>query len=332
MPPYGTCTTWHATATGGPSCWWRRSFTPTTPTSPGPSGGTSTTTMPSICRRPRRTSRSRTSSASATASAPTPWDTPRRSAATARHGYYANTSYFDSWLGRLTDALAEVGELDCTVVIATSDHGDMLGDRGTWFKMSFYERSARVPLVVAGPDVANGTVGNACSLLDLFPTLLDVAGAEPAAPLAGRSLWESATGGDDPIDETTGEYMAEMTSHPMFMIRRGRHKYIACETDPPLLYDVEADPLERHNLAGDADHAALAAGFAADVAKRWDSAAIREAVLASQRARRVLYEAMNAGGRHAWDYAPVRDAANEYVRNHMDWAEAGPRSRFPPIV
>ena len=253
----------------------------------------------------------------------------------ARHGYYANTSYFDSWLGRLIAALAEVGELDRTVVIATSDHGDMLGDRGTWFKMCFYERSARVPLVVGGPDVANRTVRNACSLLDLFPTLLEIAGAssavEPAAPPAGRSLWESATGGEDPIDETIGEYTAEMTSHPMFMIRRGRHKYIACETDPPLLYDVEADPLERTNLAADPAHGALAAGFATEVAKRWDGAAIREEVLASQRARRVLHEAMNAGTRQSWDHAPVRDAANEYVRNHMDWAEAGPRSRFPPL-
>ena len=69
------------------------------------------------------------------------------------------------------------------------------------------------------------------------------------APLAGRSLWELAAGGTDATDETTGEYTAEMTSHPMFMIRRGRHKYIHCDTDPPLLYDVEVDPLERTNLA-----------------------------------------------------------------------------------
>ena len=73
----------------------------------------------------------------------------------ARHGYYANTSFFDSWLGRLLAVLAVVGELDRTVVIATSDHDDMLGDWGTWFKMCFCERSARVPLVVAGPGVAD---------------------------------------------------------------------------------------------------------------------------------------------------------------------------------
>ena len=252
----------------------------------------------------------------------------------ARHGYYANTSYFDSWVGRLVGVLDETGRAGDTVVIVTSDHGDMLGDRGTFFKMSFFERSARVPLIMAGPGVEARSVSNVCSHLDLLPTLLDGAtdGARPelGAEIAGRSLWELAAGGTDPVDETTGEYMAEMTSHPIFMIRRGRHKYIHCDTDPALLYDVESDPQERTNLADDPDHAALAAAFAAETAQRWDSASIRDRVLCSQRSRRVLHAAAS-GSSQSWDYSPVRDAANEYVRNHMDWAEAGPRSRFPRL-
>ena len=254
----------------------------------------------------------------------------------ARHAYYANTSYFDSWLGALVRTLTETGQLDNTVVIVTSDHGDMLGDRDTWFKMSFFERSARVPLIMAGPDIVERAVPNACSLVDLLPTLLDIATGggpwpEPAETTFGRSLWESAAGGRDPVDETTAEYMAEMTTHPMFMIRRGRHKYIHCDTDPPLLYDLEADPLERTNLAGHPDHTELSAAFAAEVGQRWDSGAIRERILASQRTRRVLHAAMNIGEAPSWDYAPVRDAANEYVRNHMDWNVVGPRYRFPPL-
>ncbi len=252
----------------------------------------------------------------------------------ARHGYYANTSYFDHWLGKLLATLEDTGQADNTVVILTADHGDMLGERGQWFKMSMFERSVRVPLIIAGPGIRSRQVPNACSLLDLLPTLLDISSGdgdawpELAQPIDGRSLWHLVTGGADDTDETFGEYCAEMTSHPIFMIRRNRYKYIHCDTDPPLLYDVVADPDETTNLADDPGHGDLAAGFAAEVAARWDSDGIREQVLLSQRARRTLHAAMT-GTRLSWDYHPVRDAANEYVRNHMDWAEAGPRMRFP---
>ena len=257
----------------------------------------------------------------------------------ARHGYYANVSYFDDQLGQLLQTLEDTGQLENTIVIVTSDHGDMLGDRGAWFKMSFHERSARVPLVVAGPEVATQAVANSCSHLDLFPTLLDVAGAEVPGHLPGRSLVASWRGQADPIDETFGEYCGEMTSAPIFMIRRGRYKYIHCDTDPAQLYDIDTDPLERTNLASpdtenSADFADLAAGFAAEVAARWDSKKITERVVASQKQRFLLHAAMSSqsessGKIVSWDHLPVNDVANSYVRNHQDWAESGPKMRFP---
>ncbi len=252
----------------------------------------------------------------------------------ARHGYYANTSYVDSWLGRLVATLEETGLDESTVVIFTGDHGDMLGDRGLWYKMSFHERSARVPLVLAGPGVANRTVSNVASHLDLLPTLLDIATdggdwQDMTADLDGRSLWPLATGGTDDVSETTGEYAAEMTSHPMFMIRRDNLKYIHCDTDPPLLYDVAADPLERSNLADDPVYAEVVAAFAAEVERRWDSDAIRERVMESQRARHAIHHAsQHTLGIRSWDHLPANDVANHYVRNHQDVVDAALRGRL----
>ena len=252
----------------------------------------------------------------------------------ARRAYLANVSYFDSKVGAVVKALEDIGELDNTVVIVTADHGDMLGDRGLWYKMSFFERSARVPMILAGPGVAQGIAGNACSLIDLFPTFLDIAGGETTrvgAPLDGRSLMSLARGEDDPADIAIGEYCAEMTPWPVFMIRRGALKYIHCDVDPPQLFDLKLDPEERVNRAQDPDYAQEAQAFAQEVAERWDSAKLRQDVLETQKSRRALHAAMAAGSGEDWDYNPPRDASQEYVRNHMDWTVAAARYRFPPV-
>ena len=122
-----------------------------------------------------------------------------------------------------------------------------------------------------------------------------------------------------------------MTSEPMFMIRRGTLKYIHCDTDPPQLYDVATDPLERTNLVDDPEHSGLADNFAAEVSERWNSGEIRAQVVASQHDRRVLHAAMSTGSLVSWDHLPANDVANHYVRNHQDWAEAGARMRFPRL-
>ena len=252
----------------------------------------------------------------------------------ARRAYLANVSYFDSKIGELVQTLDETGELENTILVVTADHGDMLGERGLWYKMNFFEHSARVPLVMAGPGIATGVAGNACSLIDLLPTFVEIAGGDESLlgePIDGRSLMPLARGEQDAVDEAIGEYCAEMTPWPVFMIRRGPLKYIHCDPDPPQLYDLSSDPLEKVNLAGDSAYSKIAEAFAKEVKARWDSEKLRGDILTTQKSRRALHAAMEAGAGESWDYNPPSDASQQYVRNHMDWTVAASRYRFPPL-
>jgi choline-sulfatase len=251
----------------------------------------------------------------------------------ARRAYYANVSYVDHQFGRMMRALEKTGQLDNTVIILTCDHGDMLGDRGLWFKMNFYERSARVPLIMAGPGVAAGSNAEPCSLMDLLPTMLDVAGESPSDYHGdGRSLWHLASGGPvDPDARTISEYFGECSADPMVMLRRGAMKYIHCAIDPPQLYDLDKDPEERNNLAHDPAFASLSASFAKEVAATWDIDTLRDEVRQNQRQRHLVHRAMEAGPLVSWDHSPHRDAGNEYVRSHITWMDAAKASRWPPV-
>lgn len=252
----------------------------------------------------------------------------------ARRAYLANVSYFDSKIGSIVKTLEEIDEMDNTIIIVTADHGDMLGERGLWFKMNFFEHSARIPLIMAGPGIETGTASNACSLVDMLPTFIDIAGGgdeDLGEPIDGRSLMPLARGKDDTCDEAIGEYCAEMTPWPVFMIRRGNFKYIHCDADPAQLYDISKDPLEKTNLAADPEFADIAQGFAAEVSERWNSETLRSNIIKTQKSRRALHAAMEAGAGEAWDYNPPSDASQQYVRNHMDWAVADARFRYPPV-
>lgn len=256
----------------------------------------------------------------------------------ARHAYYANASYVDNWIGCLIDTLEQSGLLDNTIVIVTADHGEMLGERGLWYKMNFFERSVRVPLIIAGPEIVHSQVAQACSLIDLAPTMLDFASSnsnpipEIASPFDGRSLRPLLQGTPDgDADFAISEYCAESTFHPIYMLRRGKYKYIHCDSDPPMLFDLEKDPDELNNVAAHEEYSQIASDFASEVSKTWDSNALREDIIAAQQARLMVNEAMQLGPLVSWDYQPPRNAANEYVRNHLDWTVAAARSRFPRI-
>ena len=253
----------------------------------------------------------------------------------ARRAYFGAISYIDDQLGRLIATLGACGLADDTIVILTSDHGEMLGERGLWYKMSFFEGACRVPLVVASAGrFAPRRVRAAVSLLDLLPTLVDLSGG--AATALGSSIDGASLGphlaGREGHDEAIGEYLAEGAIAPIVMIRRGPHKFIHSPPDPDQLYDVERDPGERENLAGVAKHAGDVTQFRAEVARRWNLAALDAEVRESQRRRRLVAEALAKGDVRAWDFQPFRDASKQYMRNTFDLDDLEAMARFPRMA
>ncbi|GAA1367151.1 choline-sulfatase [Arthrobacter rhombi] len=236
----------------------------------------------------------------------------------ARRAYYAAVSYIDDHIGRIQRRLEELGLAENTVIIMTSDHGDMLGEKGLWFKMSPYEQSSRVPLIMHGAQelVPRGRFANPVCLLDLMPTLVELSGA-PEARSAGMSLLESARreieGKTAPEDrDIVIEYLAEGTYRPQITLVRGRYKYVMCPGDPDQLFDLSNDPDELNNRAADHEYADVLGQLRQTLEARYDLAALESGVLASQGSRQLVARALQQGRVQHWDFEPR--AEQRYVR------------------
>jgi choline-sulfatase len=211
----------------------------------------------------------------------------------------------------------------------------MLGERGLWYKMSFFEGSVRVPLVVSAPSLFRpGRVATPVSTMDLLPTLAALIDDDPSefgGPLDGRSLLPLLVGEADDRGPVVGEYLAEGALAPIVMVRRGDVKLVHSPADPDQLFDLATDPLERRNLAESPAHADLLADLRAEVAARWDLTALDRAVRESQQRRLAVVSALEAGASSPWDYAPPYDAARRYIRNHTDLGALELMARYPPL-
>jgi len=209
----------------------------------------------------------------------------------ARRAYYGSISYLDTMIGRVMNTLERVGMSDNTAVIFTSDHGEMLGERGMWFKKHFFEPSLRVPLLFSMPGAKGGRVDTPVSLLDLLPTFMGIATDSEAGTSTSRKPWLSNVEilpGDDltaialaPADTERriyAEYLAEATEAPIFMIRKGAYKFVHSEADPALLFNVENDPHEQVNLAANPEMANVVEAFEDEVRQKWDSALLSEQI------------------------------------------------------
>lgn len=178
-----------------------------------------------------------------------------------RAAYWAMCDLIDDQVGRMLDALDKTGQRDNTIVVFMSDHGEMLGDHGIYLKgCYFYEEAVRVPLIVAGPGIAADLrVSDMVELVDLAPTLLELCGIAREPGMQGRSLAAALDGSGAPgRDDVYCEYYNAMPWHPptvhpqATMVRTDDMKLVVIHgADEGELYDLRADPEERHNLWSD---------------------------------------------------------------------------------
>ncbi|MFO0945182.1 MAG: sulfatase [Planctomycetota bacterium] len=192
----------------------------------------------------------------------------------ARRAYLATISFVDAQVGKLLDALDELKLADKTIVVFWSDHGYLQGQHGLWKKQSLFEESARVPLIVAVPgERGNGkTSPRTVELVDLFPTLAQLADLQPPSDLEGASLVPLLRDPDAPWDRPafTQVYRGDFPGHS---IRTERWRYTEWDNGRQgvELYDHDADPHEYHNLANDPKLAAIANELKAKLEGNWPS-------------------------------------------------------------
>ncbi|KAK2682480.1 Alkaline-phosphatase-like, core domain superfamily [Fusarium oxysporum f. sp. vasinfectum] len=255
--------------------------------------------------------------------------------------YYGSVSYVDDCIGRLLETLEDAGLAENTIVIFSGDHGDMLGERGLWYKMSYFESSVRVPMLINYPKrFTPHRVTQNVSTLDLLPTICDLVGTKPSPylPMDGISMLPHLEGREG-HDTVIAEYTGEGTVRPMMMIRRGDWKYITCPADEPQLYNLARDPKELDNLARfrkiapqtpeQEEAKEVFHKFEAEAHARWDFDEITEKVLLSQRTRRVVWDALKEGEFTSWDFNPDDDGRKKYIRSTIPLDDLERRARYP---
>jgi len=174
--------------------------------------------------------------------------------------YYGLCSFLDSNIGKVLSALSESEIADTTDIIYSSDHGDALGQRKMWGKSTMFEESAGIPMIVSGKNIPeNKTVKTAVSLVDIYPTILDITGIKPQpheTDMKGDSLCRLANQSDDMSRSVLCEYHAAGSPVGAFLIRKENFKYTYfAEGYPAQLFDIDADPDELNDLSSDENYA-----------------------------------------------------------------------------
>jgi choline-sulfatase len=211
---------------------------------------------------------------------------PKAAQRRARVAYLGLCTFLDRLVGNITGALAQAGLAEDTIVVYTSDHGEQLGEHGLWWKTTFYEGSVGVPLIMAGPGVPAGKVcGKNVSVMDIGPTVLDMAGAAALPDTDGRSF-RCLLGGDEAAwdDEVIAECISAWAKPPaMRMVKRGPWKYCHYHGGAAQLFNLAVDPDELCDRVADPACAEIVAQLRARALRDWDGGAIERQLKVRER-------------------------------------------------
>lgn len=237
-----------------------------------------------------------------------------------RRAYCGMISLIDHYVGELIEELKRFDLYENTIIIFTSDHGEMLGEHGMWYKRTFYEESVKVPLIVSWSEVwSHREVEEIVSLVDLCPTIAELGGYEGAAELQnlieGDSLYPLLDGsGKDWKNEVIMEYLGGGVRSPMLMIRKENMKYIFVLDQEPLLFDLDQDPHELNNLTGQKEWVQKQRELHKAAVGELDLSGLKEEIIRNQKDRLLIHRAQQIGDPVSWDYQPFFDASRQYVR------------------
>ncbi len=246
----------------------------------------------------------------------------------ARRAYYGSISYLDNMINDIIQALKATGAHENTAIVFTSDHGDMLGERGMWFKKHFYEKSLRIPLLICAPWIKPQRLSELVSLVDLLPTFNGLATngqwRQTTEKLEGKDLTALFDQNNSISNRAVyAEYLAEATTVPLFMIRRDNLKFISSSTDPSLLFDLDADPSELRNLAFEPEYANAVKEFEEEVASKWNEQTLSKQIVLSQQRRALIREAVKSGVEVRWNHDELPGQPVPWYRGvggYNEWA------------
>lgn len=224
-----------------------------------------------------------------------------------RRAYYGMVTYIDDKVGEIMDDLERMGLLEDTILMLTSDHGEMVGEHGMWFKRTFYEPSVKVPLIISGPKwlPSGQKLEEVVSLVDLSATLMEL------ADVRDRVRWEGDMDGVSLVplmhgrtldwkNEAISEYYGEGALKPMIVLRKGSYKLVKVKDHDDLFFDLNRDPLEQIDRISEPEYAAIIARMQSRLGEQFDLGDIESRVLRSQQERLMIAETLQTGQTHRW--------------------------------